>query len=303
MSTTDPIKPLPSDHDFDAWLATPAGRYLLAWEQGQLDRALANVFGFHALQLGVPALRGLRANRMPHRWLAMEGGGVFGGHGVDSDDPAGLTDTDTDSLAASAPPAVAASAFLHARIDLRCQFEALPIKSHSMDLVVLPHTLELTQNPHATLREVERVLVPDGRVVITGFNSASLWGARQRLGHLRMRLGGTSPPYLPRAGEFIGYRRLRDWLRLLSIEVEGGRFGCYAPPVRTDPWLQRYQWMDKTGDRWWPVFGAVYMIVAVKRVRGMRLVGLTKKTTAKLSKSPAVATQNMPSSTHEPNEP
>ena len=54
------------------WLKSPAGQYLLAWEQGHLDRAVADLFGFHALQLGSPQLDALRANRMPHRWLAVE---------------------------------------------------------------------------------------------------------------------------------------------------------------------------------------------------------------------------------------
>src|SRR5678816_3481450 len=110
---------------------------------------------------------------------------------------------------------------------------------------------------HRALREVERVLVPEGRIIVVGFNPASLWGLRQRLGRLhrrlRPRLGRKSPS--PSDGEFLGYRRLRDWLRLLSFEVETGRFGCYRPPVRTEKWLSRLEWMDATGDRWWPVFG------------------------------------------------
>jgi hypothetical protein len=75
-------------------------------------------------------------------------------------------------------------------------------------------------------------------------------------------------------GEFLGYWRLRDWLRLLSFEVQGGRFGCYRPPLKTDAWLARYAWTERIGERWWPVLGSVYLLVAVKRVRGMRLVGL-----------------------------
>ena len=121
------------------------------------------------------------------------------------------------------------------------------------------------------------MLVPEGRVVIVGFNPASLWGLRQRLGAVRQRLAlSNRPRYLPRAGEFIGYRRLRDWLRLLSFEVESGRFGCYIPPVTSAKWLARFGWMEKAGDRWWPPFGALYYFVAVKRVRGMRLVGLVR---------------------------
>jgi hypothetical protein len=106
-----------------------------------------------------------------------------------------------------------------------------------------------------------------------------MWGLRQRLGRARaaVGLGGHSALFLPRAGEFLGYWRLRDWLRLLSFEVEGGRFGCYRPPYASARWLERSAWIEAVGERWWPVFGAVYFLVAVKRVRGMRLVGLARQ--------------------------
>jgi SAM-dependent methyltransferase len=237
-----------------AWLETPPGQYLLAWEQAQLDRVVGDVFGFHALQIGLPELDALRSNRMPHRWIALDTG---------------------------QPPR---SAALYAHGD------ALPFPERSLDLVVLPHTLELALDPHRTLAEVERVLMPEGRVVILGFNAASLWGLRQRAGRLRRVLGGNAPLFLPRPGEFIGYWRLRDWLRLLSFEVEGGRFGAYRPALGSPRWLDRFAWMDRVGDRWWPVFGAVYMVVAVKRVRGMRLVGLAKRERVKAPAAAVVAT-------------
>lgn len=245
------------------WLQTPAGHYLLAWEQAQLDQAVADVFGFHALQLGLPELDALRANRMPHRWVAL----------------------DAHSPIPSSPAESAPTAAL-----LRCDFDALPLDSQSLDLVVLPHTLELARDPHLALREVERVLRPEGRVVILGFNPNSLWGLRQRFGHLRKRLAPNSerPLYLPSEGEFIAYRRLRDWLRLLSFEVEGGRFGCYRPAFTSAQWLARFEWIERTGDRWWPVFGAVYLLVAVKRVRGMRLVGLVRQQRVLPKAAPAV---------------
>ena len=223
---------------------------------------MADVFGFHALQLGLPELDALGANRMPHRWLAVESPPQKAD--ALADDPAAKEPAD------AGPPRQA--------VTLHCHFDALPFESASLDLVVLPHSLELARDPHLTLREVERVLVPDGRVLILGFNPASLWGTRQRLGRMRRRLGmGTQRDlFLPRAGEFIGYRRLRDWLRLLSFEVESGRFGCYIPPVTSAKWLARFGWMEKAGDRWWPPFGALYYIVAVKRVRGLRLIGLVR---------------------------
>ena len=171
------------------------------------------------------------------------------------------------------------------RAALVCDFAALPFPANSLDLVVLPHTLELHADPHATLREVERVLVPEGRVVICGINPVSLWGLRQRRAHLYRRLG-MGDLYLPQEGEFIGYWRLRDWLRLLSFEVESGRFGCYRPAVSDEVWLERFRWMDKAGARWWPIFGAVYFLVATKRVRGMRLMGPAWKTAPSRATAP-----------------
>ena len=252
------------------WLKTPAGRYVLQWEQSHLDGAVADLFGFHALQLGLPELDALRANRMPHRWVASESAAWPGALEADAD---GVLDVDAAAAALAAVPAPPRVA-----VALHCDFDALPFDSASLDLVVLPHALELARDPHLALREVERVLVPEGRVVIVGFNPASLWGLRQWLGRWRRRLSRHAGRelFLPGNAEFMHYRRLRDWLRLLSFEVEDGRFGCYRLPVVSQKWLTRAGWMDRAGDRWWPVFGAVYFVVAVKRVRGMRLVGLVR---------------------------
>jgi SAM-dependent methyltransferase len=162
---------------------------------------------------------------------------------------------------------------------LHCDFDALPFDSQSLDLVVLPHALERARDPHQALREVERVLMPEGRIVILGFNPGGLWALRQSLGRVLRGLGLARgrPLFMPSEGELLGYWRVRDWLRLLSFEVEEGRFGCYRPPFESQPWLDRFGWMEATGGRWWPVLGAAYMLVAVKRVRGMRLVGLIRR--------------------------
>ncbi len=229
------------------WLASPPGQYLLAWEQAHINAAVANIFGFHALQLGLPELNALAANRMPHRWLATE--------------------------------------HLSPQSALVTYFAALPFAANSLDMVVLPHTLELTVDPHATLREVHRVLVPEGRVVVSGFNPASLWGFRQRRGHLYQRLGFGSL-FLPQAGDFIGYLRLRDWLRLLSFEIEVAQFGCYRPALSNALLLQRFGWMDILGQRWWPILGAVYCVVAVKRVCGMTLLSPGWKSPGILANAP-----------------
>ncbi|HEX7888194.1 MAG TPA: methyltransferase domain-containing protein [Ramlibacter sp.] len=234
------------------WFETPPGRYLLAWERAEFDRAVSDIFGYHALQLGLPELDALQTNRMPHKWLAL-------------------------SEAEAAEDLV--------QPDLIADYSALPFEENSLDLVVLPHSLELNVDPHTTLREVERVLVPEGKVVICCLNPASLWGLRQRRAHVYHRLG-LGELYLPDAGDYIGYWRLRDWLRLLSFEVETSSFGCWRPAFSSEKWLQRFDWMDSLGQRWWPIFGSVYFIVAVKRVRGVQSIGPSWKKAQRVARAP-----------------
>jgi SAM-dependent methyltransferase len=148
---------------------------------------------------------------MPHRWLAMTSAP---GARMKTRRPRPWPPGD------EAPPPP--------RIALVTDPTALPFAEASLDLVVLPHTLELSADPHASLREVQRVLVHEGRVAIAGLNPASLWGLRQYRAHL-LRGAGQGQLYLPEAGEFIGHWRLRDWLRLLQFELESLSFGCYAP--------------------------------------------------------------------------
>jgi SAM-dependent methyltransferase len=260
---------------FTDWIKTPPGEYLLAWERERFDQAVADIFGYHALQLGLPELDALRGNRMPHKWLALPGGDT----GLSRETAPRRAGADLDAAAMPAPA--------NPRVALLTDSAALPFPENSLDLVLLPHTLELSSDPHATLREVERVLVPEGRVVISGLNPASLWGLRQRRAHFYRRLG-YGELFLPQAGEFIGYWRLRDWLRLLSFEVESGQFGCYRPALGSQASLQRFSWMDKVGGRWWPIFGALYFLVAVKRVRGMRLLEPNWKTQKAKASAPVV---------------
>ena len=246
------------------WLASPPGLYMLDWEQRQFDLAVADVFGYYALQCGLPQLDCLQANRMPTRIHARFLG-----------DAAGFPD-------AAARPEESVVAVRLAR------FEELPFDSQSLDLVVLPHVLEFAQDPHQVLREVERVLRPEGRVIVSGFNPVSLWGGRQMVTRRILR------PFLPHEGSFIALPRLRDWLKLLSFGLDGARYGCYRPPCRTQRWLERTAFMERAGDRWWPICGAVYMLSAVKRVRTMRLVGPAwKSRTAARAGVPAATPQRV----------
>ncbi|CAB3643005.1 class I SAM-dependent methyltransferase [Paraburkholderia rhynchosiae] len=257
--------------DWPAWTDSPPGRYVLEWEQTQLDRVVSDIFGYHALQLGLPQLDALRENRMPCRGLVLDAASgasapysfpraqAHAGNGARRDFGNGPA---RGGFAPLPSPA--------GRSAVWCDLLDLPFEAQSVDLIVMPHTLEFTSDPHRLLREAERVLMPEGQLIILGFNSLSLWGARQSVGKM------TGRPFVPAAVDLIAFTRLKDWIKLLGFDLERGRFGCYRPPLDSDQWLSRYGFMEAAGDRWWPIFGATYMIKAIKRVRGMRLVGPLK---------------------------
>jgi SAM-dependent methyltransferase len=214
----------PSHPGLSAWLTTALGARLLETELRYFDQELADVFGFNAFQLGLPEFDFLRANRMPFRC-------VTGSEGA---------------------------------VGLRADLCALPIQTATADLVVLPHTLEFSSNPHQVLREVSRILMPEGHIVISGFNPWSLWG----LWRMVARRGGG----YPWCGQFISLPRIKDWMALLGFELAAGRMCCYAPPFSGEKWLRRFDFMESAGDRWWPIAGGVYFLHGIKRVPGMRII-------------------------------
>jgi SAM-dependent methyltransferase len=217
------MSPNPGPRNVSEWIETPLGRYLIEHEQQFFDDAVADLFGYNALQLGMPEVDLLRSSRIQMRCRV-------------------------------GPEPIA---------DLRADVRDLPIASNSVDLVLLPHVLEFNEHPHQILREVVRVLVPEGHVVIAGFNPFSLWGWRRRFHR------GDDYPW---RGRFISLMRVKDWLALLGFEISGGRMSAYAPPSRQQKWLERFRFMEAAGDRWWPIAGGVYFLQAVKRVRGVRLI-------------------------------
>jgi len=219
MSTDAPPRSL------SEWFAAaPLGRYLLAREQAYYDTAVVDVFGFHALQFGLPEHDFLRTSRIPHKCRIAHDGAA----------------------------------------ELRADYRDLPLAGNSVDLLLLPHVIEFHPDPHQILREVQRVLVPEGQVVIAAFNPWSLWGVRRRFNR-------TAGAY-PWCGRFINLPRLKDWLALLGFEIAAGRMCCYVPPCTQDKWLTRLHLLEPAGDRWWPVAGGAYFLRAIKRVRGMRVI-------------------------------
>ena len=239
--------------DWLALLRAPALQDLMAWEQKCMDDWLTDVFGFHALQVGGLAWPALRANRMTHQWRARP---------EYEPEP-------------------------HSPPDLEHDSRAWPWPADALDLVVLPHGLEHGADPYACLREIERVLIPEGHLLISGFEPLSLWGLMLR--GRRPRVGSACE------GELIALHRLKDWLRLMGFEIRRSQSFGWSPPWGSEVWRRRWAWSDALGPRWLPRLGGAYMILARKRVAGLRTTGLKpwRVSAPAVAVSPALATSDM----------
>jgi SAM-dependent methyltransferase len=234
---------------------------LLNEEQAWLDATLADVFGYHAMQIGPMPLDALRANRMSTR-------ARMGWPGTVS--LAGQCQHASEQIAQ--PTCLVGS------------MPELAFQTESLDLLVLAHALEVCEDPHHLLREAQRVLIPEGKLVILGFNPFSLWRLRKRTRSLNR--------FPPAGHHWISLPRIKDWLKLLNFDLGGAgasAFGAFLPPVETEKWLGRLKWMDPAGRRWWPMAGGVYFLMAVKRVHHMQLIGPSWRDKKQLSTGRAAA--------------
>ena len=224
------------------WLASPLGAQLLAAEDEEMRRVLESVFGDHLVQLGP--------------W----GGGIF------------LEAARTRrTFVITDRPQPGCSMVSH--------LDELSIATDSVDAVLLPHILERHADPHTVLREAERILRPDGHLVISGFNPHGFWGMR----HLASRR-----KYPPGVGHLISEGRLCDWLRLLNLSVCDSRYFFFrlplarspraeveSPPEEVIPQIGAQPLTRKlrnlTSSVWqslstWPPFGACYITTARKEM-------------------------------------
>jgi SAM-dependent methyltransferase len=168
-----------ADTALEDWFESPLGARVLREEAALATLALDTVFGFELLQVGAwgPARHLLTGARTQHTTLL-------------------------------APE-------LSSGVTLCAPLDTLPFRSDSIDAILLPHTLELVEDPYTVLREAERVLTGEGCLMICGFNPFSGWGARRVFGRYFGR-----PAFPPHTQRMLSERRLRDWVALLGFDVD-----------------------------------------------------------------------------------
>ncbi|NIR29280.1 MAG: methyltransferase domain-containing protein [Gammaproteobacteria bacterium] len=207
------------------WFASTPGRLVLEAELEQLNRILPNLFGYYVVQVG----RLSPVDMLSHTRVLN----------------AFIVEIDRNLSECPYPRVLGTPS-------------ALPVGSDSVDVVLLPHVLEFEQNPHQALREAQRALVPEGSVLISGFNPWSMLG----LSRLALRRRGLAPW----TGHFLGLNRVKDWLALLGFKVTGIETYFFRPPLRSERLMSRLRSMESLGARAWPYLAGAYLLTAKKKV-------------------------------------
>jgi SAM-dependent methyltransferase len=223
-----------SDRAFEnlmRWQQLPLGKLVAEQEAPVVAAFTADLFGYHLVQLG----------ELGEDTRHLEG----------------------CPIRAKSVVAINAAANAHAPGAVFESFR-LPVATDSIDALILPHVLEFSADPYQLLREADRVLIPDGRLLVCGFNPISLWGLRKLLPGARQQM--------PWKGRFLSYPRVQDWLSLMGFDIERVDVCMFRPPFASERMLRRFAFLDRYGDRFWPMLAGVYVVRAVKRVSTLRLV-------------------------------
>jgi len=203
------------------WYQSETGQYLFDELESGISPLLATTFGYYSLQLGCTGLSAALQDscRVKHQFT--------------------LGDLD-------------GSTSIHANPSM------LPIASDSVDLVILMHHLSNSSEPHAILREVFRVLIPEGKLVIIDFNPVSLWGLRNFF--------QSWLEHVPFKGHFYTAKRIDDWMRLLGFDQQRHMRVGYQPPIQKPRLLRHLSWLEKGMRNWLPMFGALNLMVYSKSI-------------------------------------
>lgn len=184
-----------------------------------LLRLLATYYGKHVVLIGVPQQQALlKASVMPYQVL--------------------LTPLPTKNTTLRS---------------VECEYNELPIAAGSVDLVLVPHTLEHIENPRQLLSEACRIVKPEGHIIIMGFNPMSLWGFKKFL---------TRSKAAPWSGTFFPTSTVKKWLGLADFELVKQEHILFRPPVKRHGLFRKLKFLEWLGRKCYRPFGGVYVLVA-----------------------------------------
>ena len=206
-------------HQWDHWLQHFLGHSVLEAERALLFPLLEQRYGKHTLLIGSPRQQMLlKASVMPSQVLLSP-----------------LMNK------------------CHDHHYIEGDFHELPIASGSIDLVILPHTLEHLDNPQRLLTEACRIIKPDGHIIIFGFNPYSLWGLKKRW---------MKSKNMPWAGNFLKANTIKKWLTFAEFQLAKQSMLLFSPPTSHANVYRKFKYFEWIGRKFLSSFGGAYMLMA-----------------------------------------
>ncbi len=210
------------------WLKSKAGQLFAHAEKEVLDEVLQTMYGYYLVQCAPPKFASFVSSSMiTHRIIVNQAG--------NSNWPCSIIEGSNETLG---------------------------IANDSVDVVVLTHSLEQAKKPHQVLREAHRILIPEGKVIITGINPFSFCGVWS----LIRRLLSSKEKHRHNS---ISANRVKDWLHLLDFEVTQTRHFFYRPPISNHRIMAKLTFFERIGLRYFSFFGGGFAIIANKKVTTM----------------------------------
>lgn len=213
------VKTYRTVQQWETWLTHFLGMSILETEQAFLADLLADRYGKYALLIGLPTQHELLKSSVIANRIVLS-------------------------------PLVNKNKYIKF---IESEFYELPLFSGSLDLVILPHTLEFIDNPHQLLSEACRVVKPEGDIIIFGFNPWSLWGIKK---------WWVESKNVPWSGNFIPANRVKKWLALADFELIMHKMLLYRPPLRHPLLYQKLKWLDWLAQKCQMPLGNLYVLVA-----------------------------------------
>ena len=214
------------EQELQEWYKQPSGQYILELEKKLLDTILPTCFGYYLLQIGGCASEDMARSSPINQKIFLQSN--------------------------------IADAF-SGRCNLVGEMEDLPIESNSVDVLIVNHALEFSSDPHSLLREIERVLRPEGYLILFSFCPGGWYGLRRLFGMWRGQA--------PWNGKYFPASRVADWLNLLGMPLLSQRHYALIPPINNAKFLNFFKPLDNWFNGFSLMFGAgAYLLLAKKQV-------------------------------------
>lgn len=218
----------------NGWWSSTLGQLVIQVEAEKLVKVFPQVFGYHILLLGIVAqFKMIEYSVIPYQSV--------------------INPFTSDNAAAKT---------------ITSKWECLPFANNSVDVVVLPHTLDFSENPMAIIQEACRVLIPEGRLLIFGLNPYSLWRLTSSLSRGKKRM--------PWCCDFKSAGSIKRELTRLECQIIGQDYFLFQPPMQNIARMEKLGFLNKISRFGLRGLSGIYFIEAQKKVQGVRAIHINR---------------------------